>query len=258
MRKSVVSFAVGAVAMFAASGVQAQSWDPFYGTAPTVVNWTGFYFGGQGTYRWAGVDDASPNFPQFGTVSLNSNDWMGGVHGGVQQQFGQWVAGVDLSGDWGGSRGDSFAFGGPFGIDTASGNVSVGVDQIFTATGRLGYAWSNLMLYAKGGYARADVSAKGEFTTTGFVCNTGCSFSSNESNSGWTVGGGFDWMFTPHVSLGLDYNYIGIGSETFRFNLPGPNDIAMRVEPDNIQTVSARLTFHFNKGPEPSAYAPIK
>jgi outer membrane immunogenic protein len=258
MRKSIVSLAVGAVAIFAATGVQAQSW-----SAPTYVNWTGFYIGGQGTYRWSNADvDWGFDVPGVGTgESLNSDDWMGGVHGGVQQQFGQWVLGVDLSGDWGGSADSknlSFAFDGI----TGNGNVSAGVDQIFTATGRLGYAWSNVMLYAKGGYASADVSAKGEGTITGLVggvCDTGCSISTDKSHGGWTVGGGFDWMFAPNVSLGLDYNYIDIGSETFRFN-PGTgfDDVAVRVNPDNIQTVSARLTLHFNSPREPAPYVPIK
>ena len=75
---------------------------------------------------------------------------------------------------------------------------------------------------------------------------------------GWTVGGGFAWMFTPHVSLGLDYNYIDLGSETFRFGSGCRSDIAVRVEPDNIQTVSARLTFYFNSPREPAPYVPIK
>ena len=256
-RSAAVSFVVGAVAMFATSGAQAQSWNPFYGTAPTVMNWTGFYIGGQGTYRWASLDVASPDFPQFGTASLNSNEWMGGIHGGVQQQFGQWVLGVDLSGDWGGN-GDSENRNFTINNTTGNGNFGEGVDQIFTATGRLGYAWSNVMLYAKGGYASADVSTEGVVTTTGgLVCDTGCSFSRDGGHGGWTVGGGFAWMFTPHVSLGLDYNYIGLGSETLSLD-PGGGDIAVRVEPDNIQTVSARLTFYFNTGPEPVAYAPIK
>jgi outer membrane immunogenic protein len=247
MRKSIVSLAVGAVAIFAATGVQAQSW-----AAPTYVNWTGFYIGGQGTYRWSNADvDWGIDIPGVGTgESLNSDDWMGGVHGGVQQQFGQWVLGVDLSGDWGGG-GESKDFSSALG----NANVSAGIDQIFTATGRLGYAWSNVMLYAKGGYASADVSGKAEATGFG-VCDAGCSISTDRSYNGWTVGGGFDWMFASNVSLGLDYNYIDIGSETFRFD--GVDDVAVRVNPDNIQTVSARLTLHFNSPREPAPYVPIK
>ena len=61
-------------------------------------------------------------------------------------------------------------------------------------------------------------------------------------------------MFAQNVSFGLDYNYIDIGSETIRFDRF--DDIAVRVDPDNIQTLSARLTFHFNAPREP--YVPIK
>jgi outer membrane immunogenic protein len=253
MSKSVVSLAVGAMTIFAATGVQAEWW-----SSPTNVNWTGFYLGGQGTYRWASADVNFVDVPGLETSgSLSSDDWMGGVHGGVQQQFGLWVLGVDLSGDWGGSgdtRNFSFASGGI----TGNGNASAGIDSIFTATGRLGYVWSNVMLYAKGGYASIDLSANGSVTELGGVdCDPNCSFSGDKSHSGWIVGGGLEWMFAQNVSFGLDYSFIDIGSETIRFD-PGPafDEIAVRVEPDNIQTLSARLTFHFNAPRE--TYVPIK
>ncbi len=247
MSKSVVSLAVGAMTIFAATEVQAQSWVlPTSWVSPSHVNWSGFYLGGQGTYRWASADIDVPSLG-IGIASLTSDDWMGGVHGGVQQQVGQWVLGVDLSGDWGGS-GDTknFSFG------SITGNRHVGIDEIFTATGRLGYAWSNVMLYAKGGYASVGLSGNASISGLSGVCDPGCSF--DKSQSGWTVGGGFDWMFAQNVSLGLDYNYIDIGSETVRFDRF--DDIAVRVDPDNIQTLSARLTFHFNAPREP--YVPIK
>lgn len=252
MYKSIASLAVGAVAIFTVSEVQAQSW-----SAPTYVNWTGFYIGGQGTYRWTNADvDWGYDVPGLGTgAGLSSDDWMGGVHGGVQQQFGNWVLGVDLSGDWGGS-GDSKSFN----FADGSGNLSAGVDEIFTATARFGYAWSNFMIYAKGGYASADVSVSGEVTTNIVgVCDTGCTVSKDKSFDGWTVGGGFAWMFAQNVSLGLDYNYIDVGSETFGFD-PGPlyDEVAVNVDRDNIQTLSARLTFHFNAPREPAPYVPIK
>ena len=249
MSKSVVSLAVGAMTIFAATEVQAQSWVlPTSWVSPSHVNWTGFYLGGQGTYRWASADIDVPSLG-IGIASLTSDDWMGGVHGGVQQQIGQWVLGVDLSGDWGGS-GDTKNFSFPFvGI---TGNGHVGIDEIFTATGRLGYTWSNVMLYAKGGYASVGLSGNASINGLGGVCDPGCSF--DKSQSGWTVGGGFDWMFAQNVSFGLDYNYIDIGSETVRFDRF--DDIAVRVDPDNIQTLSARLTFHFNAPREP--YVPIK
>ena len=114
------------------------------------------------------------------------------------------------------------------------------------------------MIYAKGGYASADVSASGGVTTDfPGLCNAGCSISRDQSFDGWTVGGGFAWMFAQNVSFGLDYSYIDIGDETFRFDV-GPDEVAVNVDPDNIQTLSARLTFHFNGPREPAPYVPIK
>ena len=43
-------------------------------------------------------------------------------------------------------------------------------------------------------------------------------------------------MFAQNVSFGLDYSFIDIGSETIRFDGPAFDEIAVRVEPDNIQT----------------------
>jgi outer membrane immunogenic protein len=255
MYKLVTSLAVGAVAVISAPQVQAQSW-----SAPAYVNWTGFYIGGQGTYRWTDVNvDWGVDIPGVGTgANLSSDDWMGGVHGGVQQQFGNWVLGVDLSGDWGGSgESSNFEFDDPF-VISGFGSVNAEVDEIFTATARLGYAWSNFMIYAKGGYASADVSASGGVTTDfPGLCDAGCSISRDRSFDGWTVGGGFAWMFAQNVSFGLDYNYIDIGDETFRFDV-GLDEVSINVDPDNIQTLSARLTFHFNGPREPAPYVPIK
>ena len=114
------------------------------------------------------------------------------------------------------------------------------------------------MIYAKGGYASADVSASGGVTTVfPGPCNAGCSTSREQSFDGWTVGGGFAWMFAQNVSFGLDYSYIDVGDETFRFDV-GLDEVAVNVDPDNIQTLSARLTFHFNGSREPAPYVPIK
>src|SRR5512136_2433310 len=110
MRKSVVAFALGVAALFANSAAQAQSSFENW-SAPTSVNWTGFYVGGQGSYLWSGADIRfDHSLPGLGTgANLNTDGWMGGGHAGVQQQFGRWVLGVDLSGDWGNNEGSAHA-----------------------------------------------------------------------------------------------------------------------------------------------------
>ena len=99
MKKISLLAAVLAGLSLGVSGARAQS------TQPTV-NWTGFYIGGHGGYQWSSIDlGFEHELPGLGTgVSLDTDGGMGGVHGGVQQQFGNWVLGVELSGDWGGGE----------------------------------------------------------------------------------------------------------------------------------------------------------
>ena len=37
---------------------------------------------------------------------------------------------------------------------------------------------------------------------------------SGNSRTGWTAGGGVEWMFIPHWSAFIEYNYMGFGSIT--------------------------------------------
>ena len=148
MKKISLLAAVLAGLSLGVSGARAQSAQP-------TVNWTGFYIGGHGGYQWSTVDLSwDYDLPGLGNgANLNTDGGVGGVHGGVQQQFGNWVLGVELSGDWGDSGGTErgsweFAlpeggitcFFGCFGLE-AGGNPSIGVslDSLFLATGRLGF-----------------------------------------------------------------------------------------------------------------------
>jgi outer membrane immunogenic protein len=74
-----------------------------------------------------------------------------------------------------------------------------------TLTGRVGYAvqpaW---LLYFQGGAAWAHTSAN--FGGAGIAGQT------SNSRTGWTIGGGAEWMFAPHWSAFLEGNYMDFGS----------------------------------------------
>jgi outer membrane immunogenic protein len=255
-----------------------------------VVDWTGFYIGGQASYQWSGADVSwNYDLPGLGTgASLTTDGWMGGVHAGVQKQFGRWVLGVDLMGNWGDSsdseRGN-WAAGpgieqiciGRFCYDSgweASGGESMraSIDRIFTVAGRLGYAWDNWLVYAKGGYAAAKFSTTARLDGEVEGCSIfGCAGvdwdakgSTDKTHQGWTLGAGFAYMIARNVSLGLDYSYINLGSETHKGSLKGDVGVwiddnydsasfklpyHVHVNPDDIHMLSARLTVHFNGTP---------
>ena len=78
-----------------------------------------------------------------------------------------------------------------------------------TLAGRAGWlAQPNLLLYAQGGAA---------WTQATFTFNdpTGLNVGEVSRNkSGWTVGGCVEWMFVPHWSVFVEYNFLGFGTNS--------------------------------------------
>jgi len=40
-------------------------------------------------------------------------------------------------------------------------------------------------------------------------------FNNNNTNSGWLAGAGIEWAFPPQLSVKIEYNYLGLNSQTF-------------------------------------------
>ena len=96
------------------------------------------------------------------------------------------------------------------------------VDWLGTLRGRAGYAFTpSLLGYATGGLAYGQVAGQtliSQPTTTTFLIPQ---FSTNaigrytNIRTGWTVGGGVEWMFSPNVSLKAEYLYYDLGSASY-------------------------------------------
>jgi outer membrane immunogenic protein len=86
------------------------------------------------------------------------------------------------------------------------------MDWITTVTGRLGYTSNNLLLFAKGGWAWARFDGSTVNSLGAAVFGTSAS---SETRDGWTVGAGVEYGVTPHISLKLEYDYIGFETANF-------------------------------------------
>jgi outer membrane immunogenic protein len=155
---------------------------------PPVLTWTGFYIGGESGYAW-GRDNLY--FPTFGTTT-NPFNTSGGIAGGVvgfnwQPQGTNWVFGVEGNFDWANIRGSAIC---PAPTLTCRTNLN----EIFTGTGRIGYAWNRVLLYAKGGYAWTNDRYDAFVPATGMVTET----SNRIGRDGYTVGAGLEYMFAPN------------------------------------------------------------
>jgi outer membrane immunogenic protein len=91
-------------------------------------------------------------------------------------------------------------------------------------TGRLGYAFDRVLVYAKGGAAfvptRASVVDSCQNTAGpcgNWLISTGDSHTANT----WTVGGGIEWAFAPNWSVKGEYMYIA-ANENSGFQTCGP------------------------------------
>ena len=191
---------------------------------PECPNWTGFYVGGFGGYKFGANDttlDLGGDWPQItgfeALEAANSQDLdtsgfeAGGVIG-YNHQFNKWVVGVEASGAylW---LNDSYHFDGLVVGNTYDGNTFLESNYLITLGPRLGYAFCKWLPYITGGVAFGDIDFHQEF----FIPNTifGQSGSAHEDQVGWMVGGGLEYAITDHWSVRGQYQYVDLGSVSF-------------------------------------------
>jgi outer membrane immunogenic protein len=225
---------------------------------PVAYNWTGIYFGGNFGGGWSELDvSAVTEFP--GTTSFppgtqftrrNGSGPLGGVQGGFNWQFNNFVIGVEGDYTWSNITGSETtrSLVNPAITETTTGTVT----DIALATGRLGYAWNNWLLYIKGGGAWSrGHSSSNTFNGAGVIVD---STASSATRSGWTIGGGVEWGFWNNWSAKIEYNHIDFGSEqTTSVGTFGPitGTTALRNSSETIDIVKFGLNYRFNWGYSP-------
>lgn len=182
---------------------------PVYKAPPLMMappTWTGCYVGGNVGGAFGNASASATG----GEVSGDGSGFAGGGQIGCDYEFsGGFVIGARELFDWtNNSKSGTFpvtAFGGA----PAVANFNNQWFDILTA--RLGYAVQpDLLFYFQGGAAWGHTSANVTVT------DAGIQYSGQTSNtrSGWTIGGGLEWMFVPHWSVFLEGNYMDFGSNS--------------------------------------------
>jgi|SRR5690348_13566366 outer membrane immunogenic protein len=221
-----------------------------------VPTWTGFYGGIQFGGGWSDEavnysandpiaalllngallgpgtgEQPAPNgyrIPQSGAV--------GGFETGYNwQAASNWLLGLEadfsFSGMSGRASGTSlFGTGVPTNL-TQSTTAEQSTDWYGTVRGRAGWlATPNLLLFGTGGFAYGRVDGSATYIINGggigsgngvvsFVCTNGVTCftgSSSAIRTGWTAGGGAEWLLDQHWSAKIEYQFIDLGSETVR------------------------------------------
>ncbi|MCA1362073.1 porin family protein [Bradyrhizobium sp. IC3069] len=209
MKKNLLLAAVSLVALGAtAPALAADLAARPYTKAPpaaiaAVYDWSGFYIGINGG---GGSADTSWDLVGFGPEgSHNSTGGTVGGQIGYRFQSGQFVFGLEGQGNWADFSGDN--------ISAITGlRNRTRVDAFGLITGQVGYAWNNVLLYAKGG--AAVVSNKYDV----YSVVTGANLDrADETRWGATVGAGLEFGFAPNWTVGVEYNHIFLGDHNVTF-----------------------------------------
>ena len=192
--------------------------------------------GGRGHQSWstAGNTTAWGDFAPGQGFSQSANGVLGGGQLGCNQQFGQWVVGIEGALSGSDLKGDYQSV-----VGTADDFFATKITAFAIGAARLGYARDNWLLYGKGGYAVARVKVN-------VVDVVGPRVGSGEStdwNNGWTVGAGLEYGVTPHLVLGVEYDYLRLG--TRNTNLASPPAVYGWDVSTHIHAVLGRVSYKF-------------
>ena len=165
------------------------------GTGPAIASpaydWTGFYVGAS-----IGAGEAVNDLSLGGVVDLNGitgDGLFGELNAGYDHDFGNFVAGLMIDGNFSGISADLGALGGHLKSDYG-----------FDILGRVGIKVNpSSLAYVLGGYSWGHFKMEEGGTSYGW------------GSSGFSVGGGLETAVTTNTTLGIEYRYAQFGSEDF-------------------------------------------
>jgi opacity protein-like surface antigen len=188
------------------------------GPAPVDLPlWTAFYIGvhgggGQGRSR---LED--PRFDiTYQPLYVASRGTLAGAQIGADWQFGNVVVGGEIDASWSSIKGsvtDPAVF-----PNAVTAGVSAEYKTLATGTGRVGYAYGNLLGYVKGGVAWANI----DYRT---AINTAFPVIVDHQRTGLTAGAGLEFLVMRNLSLRAEYDFVYFGSQAMQMSSRSPVNV---------------------------------
>jgi outer membrane immunogenic protein len=189
-RIAVVGAGLLSIAGFVGAASAADLPARVYTKAPAVVapvyNWNGFYIGlnaggGSSHECYTITSDAGVPVRPASEGCHNATGGMVGGQVGYRWQMTNWVFGLEAQGDWANLKGSNSSLTAiiPFTNQTK-------IDALGLFTGQVGYAFNNVLLYAKGGAAVTDNKYSSFFPVTNAFAPAGVPFN-QASETRWAV-----------------------------------------------------------------------
>jgi outer membrane immunogenic protein len=171
---------------------------PVYKSAvPPAFTWTGFYLGANAGTTWG-------DFTKGGKYLDPKMAFTAGLTAGYNQQFGQFVAGLEGDYNYSGLSGKGVSA--PFVPISVKGSLT----SFGTARVRLGMTFDRALVYATGGYA------------FGFSSLSNGAIKSTDTHHGYVIGAGLEYAFTQNISAKAEYLYMPLGAGK---SIPAANNL---------------------------------
>jgi outer membrane immunogenic protein len=186
------------------------------------ISWTGFYVGVHAGYSWGRWGGDLTYDPGGGPIevfdpahrTIDAHGSLAGGQIGFNYQLNWFVFGLEADASWTNLKGSGS-------FNTAPGDfnwaIETRLDWFGTVRGRAGVAVDNFLFYATGGVAFGQSKANLVVTDVIPCCLNTAVASANESDVGWTVGGGVEWMYSRNWSVKAEYLYVDLGSADYHF-----------------------------------------
>jgi outer membrane immunogenic protein len=201
---------------------------------PPPSTWTGFYVGGNVGGAWDPTGGYNTNCAALGdctTAQTTLAGVAGGLQGGYNYQIGVMVLGAEAGFSASSLRGTYTALDG---VD----NLTTSADYFGTVTGKVGVAVGSLLIYGKGGAAWTHTN------NSDFNSLENLTFTTSYWQTGWTVGGGGEWAFSPNWSVRVEYALIDTPNKPTTFtSSPGVSFTAVMHQQINL--ITAGLNYRF-------------
>ncbi|MDQ0391784.1 outer membrane protein [Labrys monachus] len=185
--------------------------------APIVApfSWTGLYAGINGGYafgtrRDANMTEALGGSPEntFKYGSLSQKGGFGGIQAGYNQQYGNFVLGLEADIEGAAIDGKASRFNNHNGSTVSTKD---NVNWFGTVRPRIGYAFDNILIYATGGVAFGGVRYGQDYYQRDVLIYTANSRDSS-TKVGFVLGAGVEYAINDHWSAKLEYQYIDLGT----------------------------------------------
>jgi opacity protein-like surface antigen len=232
---------------------------------PRLVDWSGWYLGGNAGWTsggYSGNSVGSP-VPPFSTTApdvfrfstLSDSMIIGGGQIGFNWQLNQWVFGLEGSIARNNLRREVLGPGSAvFGTNDS---FQFSSDWEAALRARVGFAFDRWLAYGTAGVAGLRASAKASYGSNEFQVPGGVAITPPSSGAdehillGGTVGLGAEYALTSSISAGMEYRYSWFGSQSYSLGsipFPGPGGVASSISSRVAETtneITIRINYRF-------------